>query len=97
MEFEWDETKRHSNIEKHGVDFEDVIYIWEGDVKVAPDPRDYGGETRRLAFGAIDGRLFVVVHTWRGDVCRIISARKANERERRAYHAALLERPPTES
>ena len=32
MEFEWDEDKRRLNLEKHGIDFEDAIAIWEGDV-----------------------------------------------------------------
>lgn len=89
MEFEWDEIKRVSNLMKHGIDFEDALYIWEGTVIEKADPRSYRGETRFVTFGECDGRLMAVVHTWRGNCCRIISARKANKRERRAYDAAL--------
>jgi uncharacterized DUF497 family protein len=45
---------------------------------------DYG-ELRKSAHGLIDGRLFVVVYTERGDLTRIISLRKANEREKRVF------------
>jgi hypothetical protein len=38
--------------------------------------------------GEIDGRLHVVAYAMRGDVVRLISARKANEREQRRYGAA---------
>lgn len=89
MDFEWDEHKRETNITKHGIDFEDAIYIFEGIVLEKPDPRDYGGEKRIIAYGEVDARLLVVVYTWRDGARRIISARKANGREQRAYHATL--------
>lgn len=89
MEFEWDEDKNESNIEKHGIDFNDTMYIWEGPVAERSDPRNYRGETRFVAFGLLDGRLLAVVYTWRDGVCRIISARKANKRERKALDAAF--------
>jgi len=50
--------------------------------------RDYH-EERRLTVGKIDGRLFVVAYAMRGTVIRLISARKANEREQRYYDEAL--------
>ena len=52
------------------------------------DRRDYG-EERRVTLGVIEGRLFVVAYTIRGKVIRLISARKANEREWRRYDEAL--------
>nr|WP_245987105.1 BrnT family toxin [Azospirillum thermophilum] len=70
------------------------MYVFEGPTIVRPDLRDYGTETRFVTFGHVDGRLLAVVHTWRGNVCRIISARKANKREQRAYHSALLGHAP---
>jgi uncharacterized protein len=48
--------------------------------------RDYD-ETRIRCLGEIDGRVYVVVYTWRGENRRIISARKANARETRTYRA----------
>jgi uncharacterized DUF497 family protein len=50
--------------------------------------RDYS-EQRRLSLGEIDGRLFAVAYTPRGTVIRLISARKANEREQRRYRETL--------
>ncbi len=54
-------------------------------VHVTDDDRKDYGERRRVAYGRIEGRLFVCVFTDREDVRRIISLRKANSRERRAY------------
>jgi uncharacterized protein len=50
------------------------------------DDRHRYGEERSVLFGMIDNRLLVVVHTWRGDKIRIISARDAEPHERRRYH-----------
>ena len=52
----------------------------------ANDRRDYGEERFRL-YGRVAGRLFVIAYTRRGTVTRIISARKANARERDLYGA----------
>ena len=46
--------------------------------------RDYGEERFRL-YGRVAGRLFVIAYTRRDTVTRIISARKANARERDRY------------
>jgi uncharacterized DUF497 family protein len=50
--------------------------------------RDYS-EERWLTLGKIEGRLFAVAYTQRGKVIRLISARKANEREQRKYDETL--------
>ena len=85
--FEWDEAKRQVNLAKHGVDFRRAVQIFDGTVKeIADHRRDYG-EPRFRCLGEIDGRLYSVVFTWRGANRRIISARKANAREQRAYYA----------
>lgn len=86
--FEWDEKKRNSNLEKHGIDFVDAIEIFlSAHVDVVSK---HPGELRHEATGEVAGRIVTVVHTRRGDVIRLISARIArrNERERyRALHA----------
>jgi hypothetical protein len=89
MEFDWDEEKAEANIKKHGVSFEVAIYIWLGPVVEREDNRFDYGEERLIAFGEVDGRVLAVVYTWRGDVCRIISARRANRHERTAYRQAI--------
>lgn len=50
--------------------------------------RDYRKE-RRVTMGKIDERLFVVAYTLRGEVVRLISARKANPREQRQHYETL--------
>lgn len=49
------------------------------------DTRHSYGEDRYQVMGKVDGRLFVVVYTPRAKATRIISARKANQRERQRY------------
>lgn len=86
MIFEWDEQKRRSNLEKHGLDFFDVSAIFETPhVEV---PSAYGGEEERaLAIGLLEGRTVTVVYTTRGDVIRVISFRRARHEERQKYKA----------
>ena len=43
-------------------------------------------EERFVAYGMVEGRVWVCVFTPRNEVCRIISVRKANDRETRRYH-----------
>lgn len=87
MGFEWDERKRESNLLIHRVDFIDVISIFDGQTLEIVDDRFSYGETRIMCLGEIEGRVYAVVYTWRGVNRRIISARKANARERRTYYA----------
>jgi uncharacterized DUF497 family protein len=87
MAFEWDEQKRASNLAKHGVDFRRMEALFESDfVEIEDDREDYG-ETRFTVFGEIEGRVYAVVYTWRAGNRRLISARRANGREQRKYHA----------
>lgn len=88
MQFEWDEDKDSGNRAKHGIGFEaaSAVFLDPFHVTFVDDRFDYG-EQRFLTLGAIEGRVFVVASTARdgGDTIRIISARKANRRERRLY------------
>jgi uncharacterized DUF497 family protein len=94
MEFEWSAEKASRNFEKHGVLFQHAASVFLDPARAdAADERHNYGEDRRLVFGMIDGELFAVVYTLRGDVVRLISARKANDRERRKYDGALHARP----
>lgn len=89
METEYDNAKNQSNIAKHGIDFVEATNIFSDPDRLdwVDDRKDYG-EERRICLGAIpaDGHVFVVVYTMRGTRNRLISARKANEREQRIYH-----------
>ena len=89
MTFEWDERKREANLVKHGVDFRRATALFESEtVEIVDDRRDYG-ETRINCLGAIAGQVYVVTYVWRGAVRRIISARRANARERKIYHESI--------
>jgi uncharacterized DUF497 family protein len=59
----------------------------------AEDTRQDYGEERRLTLGRIEWRLYAVAYTMRGEIARLISARKANRREQRRYYEALPPRP----
>ena len=58
---------------------------------VATDDRAENGEIRQVASGFVGDRLHILVFTFRDDVCRVISLRKANKREIRAYVAKTAE------
>lgn len=86
-DFEWDEAKRASSRERHGVDFAEIAGMdWTSALVVEDDRQDYG-ERRFLVMGRIGGRLHVAVITPRGERFRVISLRKANKREEGRYGA----------
>jgi len=89
--YEWDEAKGASDLEKHGIDFEDAIGIFEGPVLEVRSDR--GSEVRWKAVGEIEGVVIAVVYTRREDRRRIISARRARKNEREAYRAAQRRGP----
>ncbi|PNW65303.1 UNVERIFIED_CONTAM: hypothetical protein BEN50_03915 [Euhalothece sp. KZN 001] len=96
MEFEWDEGKRESNWQKHGVDFEDITPIFETDPVEWIDNRKNYGEERVNVLGEVEGDIFFVTYTKRDTKYRLISARRANSRERRKYYQSLLGRMETD-
>jgi uncharacterized protein len=89
MEFEWDESKRRANILKHGIDFVDVLDLFDGPLLELPDRRRDYGEARFLVTGQAGGRILRIVYTWRGERRRLISARPAGRNDRRAYYEGL--------
>ena len=91
MEFEWDDGKRRSNLEKHGVDFVDAVLILADAPLILEDTRRDYGERRCLALGESRGLLFAVAFTIRDGAFRIISARRANARERRLYDRRIAQ------
>lgn len=86
MEFEWDENKNKINITKHGIDFSDVVEIFEHPMLVLADRRHDYGEDRWIGIGLLKMIVAVVVFTEMGaERVRIISARKATKYERKKY------------
>ena len=87
---EWDETKRAANLRKHGVDFAEMEdFGWETAL-YDPDENVEYGEERFVALGLFRASVYVVVFTLRGPATRIISAWKADKRERRRYEKETL-------
>ncbi len=85
VEIEFDEEKDVANRAKHGLPLAFAALLFEGDYKEKIDDRRDYGETRMIAIGPIAGRLCVCVYTWRENMRRIISLRKANKKEIDAY------------
>ncbi|RLM22688.1 hypothetical protein BIY29_11820 [Brenneria alni] len=87
MAFEWDGDKAHSNLHKHNVAFEFACEIFfDPDALSVPDNRFDYGEKRYQTIGKASGQiLLLVVHTDRFSSIRLISARKANAKERARY------------
>ena len=91
MEFEWDEAKNQANIRKHGIEFETAKRIFEGPVATSLDRRRDYGEDRSISVGrVVPGALIVVAHTERHGRIRLISARPASRKERKAYNERTL-------
>ena len=94
VRFSWDSRKSEANLVARGFDFEFASQIFEGyTLERLDDRRDYG-EQRRVAVGVIRGIHFTVAYTDRGTTDheierRIISARRSNSRERKAYSEAI--------
>ena len=92
MRFEWDEAKAIANRRKHRLSFELAarVFLDANRLEVFDDREDYG-EDRWITIGLVDPVLLVVVYTLRGakgEVVRLISARRANGQEKKAYRQA---------
>jgi len=92
IRFEWDNAKARANRRKHGVSFEIARHVFEDPDALVEQDRIEGGELRWQTIGMIEGALLLLVaHTVAfGDdepdeTVRIISARRANRRERKRY------------
>ena len=84
--FEWDEVKSERCFTQRGFDFAYAARVFfDTNRVVGADTRRNYGEERYQMMGMIEQRLFVLVYTARHDAMRIISARKANQREVKHY------------
>ncbi len=85
MWIEFDEAKRAETIEARGLDMARAADVFAGATLTVEDDRHYYGEVRYITIGFLDEAMVVLVWTRRNDGHRIISMRRANERERRLY------------
>lgn len=91
MFFDWDAQKSKSNFIKHGIDFGDVVQVFNRPHLTKEDKRQDYGERRWITLGKLNDTAVVVVFTVRKNVIRIISARKANKNERSVYYEKFEE------
>ena len=94
MELSWDPAKSDENLRLRGFDFEFASLVFRGPTLELEDRRHDHGETRVIAIGLAQGVELTVVYTDRrpSDTSierRIISARRSNRHERKAYQASL--------
>ncbi len=88
MNFEWDETKSEDCFKQRGFNFAYAARaFFDPERIVRADTRRSYGEERYQLMGRIEGRLFVIVYTPRSHTTRIVSARKANQREVKHYES----------
>ena len=89
MEFTWSETKRRANLKAHGLDFIDASFVFEGVTYTFEDDRFSYGEQRFVTLGLLSGIPVSVVHTESEYEIRIISFRKATQREAHIYFSEI--------
>ncbi len=91
MRFEWDETKRRINLQRHGIDFIGVEAAFESDRYTILDNRFDYREIRFVTFGFLEGRVVSIVHTDIDDIIGIISVRKATKNEQRKFYKTIAD------
>lgn len=85
MKFEYDYSKSDSNLLKHGIDFESAQYLWR-DPNALQIRAKSDTEERFALIAMMNQSLWIAFYTYRKDVIRIISVRKARENEKRIYN-----------
>ena len=90
MEIEYDSPKRLRNLELRGLDFVDSAQVLQGPALTYQDARFDYGEVRWITIGLLRNRMIVVTWTQRGEAYRIISMRKANDKEQKSYSGRLV-------
>jgi len=87
MRFTWDDNKRESNLDKHGLDFDYAEKILNASkVYIFIDNRYDYGEERRLAYSIVDGVKLCLCFVHRIDEIRVISIRRVPDREWRKHY-----------
>lgn len=89
IRFEWDAAKAVANASKHAVTFEEASTVFEDEhARLRDDPEHSEDEDRFILLGMSKHlRILVVAHCYResDEVVRIISARRATDREAKQY------------
>ncbi len=86
-DLDWDPVKRVTTFKERGIEFDDMRHVLAGPFLTQRSDRK--GEVRYMVFGFLADVEVVYVCTIRGDICWIMSARRARRDERKKYHAHL--------
>ncbi len=91
IRYEWDHSKNRANIRKHGIDFADIPPVFDRPMLIEPDEREQYGEDRWIGLGMFPNGIEVVVVFAEStkESTRIISARRATQKERKRYHEEI--------
>ncbi|MFO1462989.1 MAG: BrnT family toxin [bacterium] len=87
MIFEFDDLKSRNNLQKHGIDFHQAQDLWKGPYVHFSARTEF--ENRFAIIGPIEGKLYTCIYTMRNDRVRIISCRRAREKEAKLYEKSL--------
>jgi uncharacterized protein len=85
MPIDYDPDKRAATLLHRGLDMADAAVVFVGPTLTFPDLRQAYGEERMVTYGLLESRMVVIAWTQRGNNKRVISMRKANEREQARY------------
>ena len=90
MKITWDPAKAESNFRKHKIRFADAEAVLFDPMALTIEDETTESEERFVSVGADAlNRVVVVVYTYRGKDIRLISARRATRRERKAYEEGI--------
>ncbi len=89
MKITFDPAKRQAALEERGLDFADAGQLFEGPIFTREDDRFDYPELRFQTFGLVNDRLVIMVWTPTEEGLRVISMRKCNDREQKAYARRL--------
>lgn len=89
MKFDWNEEKAKKNLDKHGISFDEATSVFDDPLFLTYADLDHSIEERRFIImgESARGRLLVVSYTERKNSTRLISARSATRKERKAYES----------
>lgn len=95
IEFEWDDVKAATNFIKHGIRFSEAVTVWRDNQALEiPDPEHSKNEERWIRIGfSNQAKMLVVIYCekFNDEGARVISARKASNRERKQYFEKVNE------
>jgi uncharacterized protein len=89
VQFEWDAEKAHTNLNKHGISFDEASTVFGDPLAVTIDDPDHSEDEQRFLTTGFSQRqrLIIVAHTDREGPVRIFSARDVTSAERKQYES----------